>query len=128
MQFCGASPRQTAISRVQQFANAVCPFFLSGSLLQRLIPDKVVAYSKTESKPLVFQPGWRSDIKPRMIIRLSCAENLFAQNANFGGSSEKTRHQFVTKNRLFWGCFGDCENGEARQLKGCTGFTSNLTR
>jgi hypothetical protein len=40
----------------------------------------------------------------------------------------RTRHQFVTKTRLFSVNFGVGKDGKARELKGLRGVTSKLTR
>jgi len=40
----------------------------------------------------------------------------------------ETRHQFVTKTRLFLAYFDLWKNEKARELKGLRGVTSKLTR
>jgi hypothetical protein len=51
---------------------------------------------------------------PGGILDISCVTN----------SESKTRQQFVTKTRPFYGRLVLCENGKARQVKGFSGRTS----
>jgi hypothetical protein len=47
-----------------------------------------------------------------------CAKSVLAENAGWEVDLQKTRHQFVTKNRLFSGCFEVCGLRKSKTSKG----------